>query len=163
MTRVKCLPYELGTSQHTHSLVYHIYPKYLDTLITLPHLFKIGTCQLDKRCFARFSQTHLRLKISFSWEILDKFDKFGTLFLIPLLNKSRLLPVNMCKIAGWVANRVDPDQMLHSAASDLGLHCLLRPICPNTKSKYGNMIKSNHLWNPPGSTPDKILTYWQKV
>ena len=25
----------------------------------------------------------------------------------------------------------DPDQMLHSAASDLGLNCLLRPICPN--------------------------------
>ena len=26
------------------------------------------------------------------------------------------------------ANRGDPDQMLHSAASDLGLHCL--PITP---------------------------------
>ena len=32
---------------------------------------------------------------------------------------------NQCiKIAGWVANSIDPDQMLHSAASDLGLHCL---------------------------------------
>ena len=32
---------------------------------------------------------------------------------------------------GWVANTissVNPDQMLHSAASDLGLHCLHRPV-----------------------------------
>ena len=31
-----------------------------------------------------------------------------------------------------VANSVDPDQMLHSAASDLGLHCLQRPVRLNT-------------------------------
>ena len=37
------------------------------------------------------------------------------------------------KIAGWVANNVD----LHSAASHLGLHCLLRPVCPNTYGKDG--------------------------
>ena len=31
----------------------------------------------------------------------------------------------MClKVAGCVANSVDPDQMPHSVASDLGLHCL---------------------------------------
>ena len=30
-----------------------------------------------------------------------------------------------------MANSIDPDQMLHSAASDLGLHCLQRPIWPN--------------------------------
>ena len=29
-------------------------------------------------------------------------------------------------------NSVDPDQTPRSAASDLGLHCMLRPICPNT-------------------------------
>ena len=29
-----------------------------------------------------------------------------------------------------MANSVDPDQMLHSAMSDLGLHCLLRPSVP---------------------------------
>ena len=28
-----------------------------------------------------------------------------------------------------MANSVDPDQMPRSAASDLGLHCLLRPVC----------------------------------
>ena len=34
-----------------------------------------------------------------------------------------------------MANSVDPDQMLHSAASDLGLECLLKrsgAVCPNT-------------------------------
>ena len=31
-----------------------------------------------------------------------------------------------------MTNSVDPDQMLHSVASDLGLHCLKRHICLNT-------------------------------
>ena len=48
------------------------------------------------------------------------------------IHKSMLLPVNVSKIAGGVANGVDPDRMLHSLASDLGLYCLLRPVCPNT-------------------------------
>ena len=43
----------------------------------------------------------------------------------------------MCKIIPvYMANSVDPDQMLHVAASDLGLHCLQRPICPNTWGYY---------------------------
>ena len=58
--------------------------------------------------------------------------KFVTLFLILLFNKSILLSVNVCNIAGSVANSTDPDQMLCSAASNLDLHCLLRPVCPNT-------------------------------
>ena len=45
----------------------------------------------------------------------------------------------MClKIAGCVANSVDPDETPRSAASHLGLYCLLRPVCPNTYGKYGN-------------------------
>ena len=36
-----------------------------------------------------------------------------------------------------MANSVDPDQM-HSAASDLVLHCLLRPDCPNAYDYYGS-------------------------
>ena len=44
------------------------------------------------------------------------------------------------KIARWVANSVGPDEMLYSAASHLGLHYLLRPICPNTYGKYGICI-----------------------
>ena len=34
-----------------------------------------------------------------------------------------------------MANRVDPDETPRYAASHLGLHCLLRPECPNTQ--YG--------------------------
>ena len=41
------------------------------------------------------------------------------------------------KIAGWVANSVDPDETPRSAASHLGLYCLLKPVCPNTYGKYG--------------------------
>ena len=29
--------------------------------------------------------------------------------------------------------------MPHSAASDLGLHCLTSPVCSNTQSKYGTL------------------------
>ena len=47
------------------------------------------------------------------------------------------------KIAGWVANSVDPDEMPHSAASHLVLYCLLRPVGPNTYGKYGNFVKSS--------------------
>ena len=36
--------------------------------------------------------------------------------------------------------RVDPDEMPHSVASYLGLHCLLRPVCPNTYGKYCTYI-----------------------
>ena len=32
-----------------------------------------------------------------------------------------------------------PDEMLHSAASHLGLHCLLRPVCLNTIGNYCNL------------------------
>ena len=45
---------------------------------------------------------------------------------------SPLIHVDLSKIAGCVANSVDPDQMLQSAASGLGLHCLPRLICLNT-------------------------------
>ena len=38
----------------------------------------------------------------------------------------------MLNIAVCLANNVVPDQMPHSAVSDLGLHCLQIPICPNT-------------------------------
>ena len=43
-----------------------------------------------------------------------------------------ILNISVC-----MANRIDPDQMLHSVASDLGLHCLQRLICPNTLGYYG--------------------------
>ena len=36
------------------------------------------------------------------------------------------------KDADGMANSIDPDQLLLQKQSGLGLHCLLRPICPNT-------------------------------
>ena len=46
-------------------------------------------------------------------------------------------------IAVYIANSVDPDQTPHSAASDLGLYCLQRPICPNTLGYYVCVIVVN--------------------
>ena len=48
-------------------------------------------------------------------------------------------PVAVSNIARSVANSAAPDQMLHSVASDLGPHCLLRSVCPNT---YGTCQKT---------------------
>ena len=39
-----------------------------------------------------------------------------------------------------MANSVDPDQRPHFAVFDLGVHCLQRPICPNTERYYGIYI-----------------------
>ena len=41
-----------------------------------------------------------------------------------------------------MSGRVDHDPMLHSVPSDLSLHCLLRPVCPNTSDIYGGPAKS---------------------
>ena len=63
-----------------------------------------------------------------------------TPYSLPLMFfKSILLPVNVCKMAGWVANSADPDRF---AASDLGLLCLLRHVC-KVESINVSLIKSN--------------------
>ena len=100
-----------------------------------------------QREFRGFSQTPFDSKFHFHGRFWINLINLGHFFI--LLYNVHLLPVNVCKIAEWVANCVDPDQTPRSAASDLGLHCLLRYVCPNTFSKYGNMIKSN--------LPQKIL------
>ena len=38
--------------------------------------------------------------------------------------------------AGWKANRVDPDQMMHYAVCGLGVHCLHSSVYPSTHDKY---------------------------
>ena len=43
-----------------------------------------------------------------------------------------LLLLRSLKLAGLVANIVDPDQIAHSSMSDLGQNCLLRPVYSNT-------------------------------
>ena len=56
------------------------------------------------------------------------------LLTILVLNSEIVYYLLMCLkyIAICMANTVDPDQMPQNAASDLGLHCLQKPICPNT-------------------------------
>ena len=41
-----------------------------------------------------------------------------------------------------MANSLEPDEMPHSLESDLGLHCLLRPVRPNTFGKYSSRMAS---------------------
>ena len=61
---------------------------------------------------------------------------FGHLSSLPYLfldlNKNNLLPNVVSKIAGGVANSVDPDETPHFVGSHLDLHSLLRPVCLNT-------------------------------
>ena len=47
-----------------------------------------------------------------------------------------------------MANSVEPDETPHSMASHLGLHCLLRPVCPNTYGKCGNCSIKKELCLP---------------
>ena len=50
------------------------------------------------------------------------------------------------KIVEWVvANSVNPDETPRSAASNLGLHCLLWHVCPNTYGKYGNIQRTKSI------------------
>ena len=49
------------------------------------------------------------------------------------------------KFVGLVANSADPAQMLYSAASDLGLHCLFRSVY---LSEYlREILYNNYGWN----------------
>ena len=48
------------------------------------------------------------------------------------------------KDADGMANIVDPDQTAPSEQSDLGLHCLLGPIVPNTWNFHGNQLAGLH-------------------
>ena len=70
-----------------------------------------------------------------------------------------------------MANSVHPFQTPRAVVSDLGIHCFLRPLCPNTYDKYmySNLIKSisstppplQNVWLPinyPGSDPASELS-----
>ena len=49
-----------------------------------------------------------------------------------LRNKKKYLP-NITS-SGCKANNVNPDQVLHSAVSDVDLHCLLSFVCLNSNN-----------------------------
>ena len=50
----------------------------------------------------------------------------------------------ICLHSAGVANNVDHDQVLHSAASDLVLLCLVQLVYPNTHGKYGIHHSGSH-------------------
>ena len=95
---------------------------------------------LQRQSISRFSRT--RVNSLFNCCIYPKYLGSSTSYHIcSKIWTCTIYYLKLClKIAGWVANSVDPDEMLHSAASHLGLHCLLRPLCPNTAGKYGNSV-----------------------
>ena len=63
-----------------------------------------------------------------------------------------------------------PDQMLQSAAYDLGLHCLQRLVCLNTKGYYRSIMQSTIItsYEMGGSKPSLfvpalyIIIIWEK-
>ena len=59
------------------------------------------------------------------------------------------------KDADTITNRVDTEEQ-----SDLGLHCLLRPICPNISNYYGTTLCISKSKEPSETLRDiRILTY----
>ena len=76
---------------------------------------------------------HFDSNFQFEHRIYSKIFTRITFYLI-LLNfqQDNLLPKNMSKDTGWVANSIDSDETPRSAAFNLGLHYLLRPFCSNT-------------------------------
>ena len=61
------------------------------------------------------------------WDTLSTYHTCPNIGYRPLYHLLTCLSMLVC-----MENSVDPDQMPHSEASDLGLHCLQRTICPNT-------------------------------
>ena len=61
-----------------------------------------------------------------------------------------------------MANSAGPDQMPHSAASDLGLRCLLKPVCPNTLGYYGISVFIGFDWAEilRPSQPIRVMSSW---
>ena len=58
--------------------------------------------------------------------------------------KFHFITSSLVKTPVWMLNSVNLDQTPYdSAVSDLNLHCLLRPICPNTWGRYGKYLLFN--------------------
>ena len=56
------------------------------------------------------------------------------------LNQCNSLPDVVSKYCWMSGKQLDPDETPRSAASHLGLYCLLRPVCPNTYGKYSTFF-----------------------
>ena len=77
------------------------------------------------------------LKVSSAAVVIGTFKLF--IILVLTLYQSILITFSCLQTAERLANSIDPDQMLPSASSDLGLHFLLMCVCSNAQSKYGKL------------------------
>ena len=102
---------------------YHIYPRFWDTLTLYFTSHNTWATPFDYLLLFRIYPKY--------WDILSTYHTCPKIWNSPFYY--------FLLIAACMANSVDPDQT-HSAASDLGLHCLQRPICPNTWSYYSTFF-----------------------
>ena len=85
------------------------------------------------------------------------------------IQTSKLLTMLACKIClnttRCVANNVNPDHLIHSVESDMGLHCLLTYVCPNIFQTYFHLKSQLIKTNLPASVAqlDARLTGDQEV
>ena len=57
----------------------------------------------------------------------------------------QMSPGDLNKCGGWMANSLSANQMPLSVATDLCLHCLLRPSFLNVLGKYCNFVDSDRI------------------
>ena len=127
---------------------YRIYPKYWNTLTPKGHpRGRFGRKSLPKLADFFLSWAEGEVKMyrmnreiqnsdqNFSLKLSQNFSLSESSRMTPVLKFKKkslfyylLKRLQQCWMSG---NRVDPDQLPHSVASDVGLHCLLRHVCPN--------------------------------
>ena len=93
---------------------------------TTPFIIILFTVRLTER-FTKIRKILINPKY---WDTLSSYPTCSNIW-------TSLLFCWYTNSAGWLTNSVDSDQMLCSTASDQGLHCLIRPFCPNTYGYYG--------------------------
>ena len=89
-----------------------------------PKTYAVGTtAALNLICYhlVRNLKTSILLPCLFVLRFYNPVNPMGSCRAQSVYLTTRLL--SRLKTARWVANSEDPDQMLHSVASDLGLHC----------------------------------------
>ena len=122
-----------------------------------PIILKMGVNMFDKKKKKKKTQktdvmNNVELhEMDHYYRIYPKYSDTSTPYHIctKIWTSTTHYPMLCLKIAGWMANSVDPDEMPRSAASHLGLYFLLRPVCPNIYGKYGMIILSIHHENMP--------------
>ena len=120
-----------GFSRITFDSKFHVYGNFRINLINLGYRIYPKYSHVLPSGHMTFIQRRLNVDAT-SWRCIDveatlyrRHVSAGYFLSYTSLQQVHFLPMIMCKIAGWVSNRLDPDQTPRSAASDLDLHCLL--------------------------------------